>query len=158
MREPFYKKVLSRRYPPSMRLGEEVIRPVCYVVKRFFEFFADVFHLFGAGVSADVERTTADEHPSREGIRHHEGVPARKGFFFDAEKVTGIMGSPVAFASCTAPIWALRAGPLGPSGVMARSFPLRADSRSPLTPSIHPRVVEPRTEAIPKRFTVLAIS
>ena len=96
--------------------------------------------------------------PLEKGYGRRKRSQLRNTFFREELKVTGMMVIPVRLASSIMPFWTRYRGPLGPSGVMAISYPsLEAliISRMAENP---PRVADPRMDLKPKYFTVLLMS
>ena len=58
-------------------------------------------------LTRDPNGSAVEKQASREGIRDHETIPAREEFFFEQANAKGIIGSPVAFANCTTPSFAI---------------------------------------------------
>jgi len=107
-----------------------------------------------SGVTAHADRLAVHEKSAAERQGDQETVPGLEEFFFEQEKVTGMMGAPERRAAVMTPGCATLPGPRGPSGVNAASHPeriLRTISFSPVAP---PRVVLPRAVWKPKRFMV----
>ena len=50
-------------------------------------------------LARNPERPPIDEQTSREWVRDHIAIPARKEFFFEQAKTMGTMGSPLALAN-----------------------------------------------------------
>jgi len=54
--------------------------------------------LGGVRLGRNPDRFTPEKDPPRKRVRKKEPIPRRQDFFFDAPKVTGKIGRPVAFA------------------------------------------------------------
>src|SRR5262249_22903907 len=109
------------------------------------------------GVSWDPDGVSPQIETTGQWVRDHEPIPAREEFFFEQPNASGTIGSPVALASCTTPGLATWRGPLGPSGVTARSTPDRPSRISSRKASTPPLVLDPRTALWPKRETMRAM-
>ena len=90
------------------------------------------------------------------GIRNLSQVRSRHAFL--TETPTAITGAPARCAAISAPGANERAGPRGPSGVIATSRPASSSRESPTRARLAPRDVEPRTVRNPNDSATRAIS
>ena len=134
-----------------LRISDSLVRFIAQTIQCRFQFHPLRLEISPGRGPRDRDGLAPQKTCPTEGTRHFKLIPAPEEFFFEAAKVTGIIGKPVSFANSTVPNCAMHRGPRGPSGVTARSVPDRPSRTNSLRALTPPRVVDPRTDWSPNR-------